>query len=94
MTARRPSTTRDILSATAWALLAVGAMQLVDAGLAAWRCPDPTAVLVAVADGLGWVAIGLLTATGSGVLARKFFDLRGAVGNPASVTPVKTGDEP
>lgn len=93
----RPSTTRSILSATSWALLAVGAMLLVDAGLAAWKCPDPTVVLSAVADGLGWVAIGIMSAVGSGVVARKFLDLRAAVKDaaapPAPADPPPAGAE-
>ena len=81
-----PSTTREILSSTAWALLAIAGALLIVAGLAAWRCTDPTSVLVGVTDGLGWVAISIgVPVTGVGI-ARKIIDLRAAIGGTTTTT--------
>jgi cytochrome c oxidase assembly factor CtaG len=68
----RPSTTRDILSASTRALLVISGLIVVVAGIAAWRCPDPAPVLEAAVFALGAVAGAFGLQTSAGAASRKF----------------------
>jgi hypothetical protein len=85
----KPSTTRSLLDANTRALLFVACLVTAFGGFAAFKCPDPTPVLVAGMWALAFIAVAVGAPTAAGAVARKKWP-----GLPFTETPPATTPDP